>query len=218
MRRVVGRFAILFWLKTVGISLFMTAFFAAYLDLLKHPVNAVTQMPLTFVDHWTPFTAQALPIYLSLWVYTSLPPVLMTTRGDLVRYGVAIGAVCLSGLACFYFWPTAVPPADVDWSAFPAFEFLKKIDSAGNACPSLHVASAVFSGLWLHRQLAELAAPAWTRPANLLWMLAIVYSTLATKQHVALDAFAGALLGGIGAWVSLRWMGGAKRQDNFKFS
>jgi membrane-associated phospholipid phosphatase len=33
------------------------------------------------------------------------------------------------------------------------------------------------------------------RILNGLWCLAIIYSTLATKQHVALDAAAGAVLG-----------------------
>ena len=29
-------------------------------------------------------------------------------------------------------------------------DFLKSMDASGNACPSLHVATAVFSGIWLH--------------------------------------------------------------------
>lgn len=184
----------------------MTVFFTAYIHLLKNPAHAVTEMPLTVLDQWVGFNAGALPLYLSLWLYTSLPPALMTARRDLERYGWAIGAVCVIGLLCFYLFPTVVPAAAVDWSAYPGFDFLKKIDTAGNACPSLHVASAVFSGMWLHRQLGEMGAGRSVRLLNMLWGLGIVYSTLATKQHVAIDLLAGLLLGSVGAWLSLRWI------------
>lgn len=205
-RQALHRVPNLILLKTVGITIFMTVFFTAYIHLLKNPNHAVTVMPLTAVDQWVGFNAMALPFYLSLWIYTSLPPALIVRRPDLERYGWSIGAVCVAGLLFFYFYPTVVPPAAVDWSAYPAFGFLKKIDTAGNACPSLHVASAVFSGLWLHRQLREMRAGAGVLAVNAAWCIGILYSTLATKQHVSLDLLAGLLLGVVGAWLSLRWV------------
>ncbi|HET6719264.1 MAG TPA: phosphatase PAP2 family protein, partial [Rhodocyclaceae bacterium] len=123
-----------------------------------------------------------------------------------VRYGWSIGGVCLVGLVFFYWFPTSVPPAAVDWSMYPGFDFLKKIDTAGNACPSLHVAAAAFSGVWLHRQLGEMGAGRWVLLVNAIWGAAILYSTLATKQHVFLDLAAGLLLGLVGVWLSLRWI------------
>jgi membrane-associated phospholipid phosphatase len=39
---------------------------------------------------------------------------------------------------------------------------------------------------------------------NTVWLLLIVYSTLAIKQHVLLDALAGAALGAAFGWASLR--------------
>lgn len=195
-----------FWLKGVGISLFMTLFFIAYLHLLKNPSGETFVMPLTMIDHWVGFNPWGLPFYLSLWIYTSLAPGLIAQRGDLVRYGAAIGVVCLSGLACFYFFPTAVPANDLVWSGSASFEFLKKVDSAGNAFPSLHVASAVFSGVWIDRELRAMQAARWSLAANVLWGAAIVFSTLMTKQHVALDVLGGLVLGGVGVWASLRWI------------
>lgn len=205
-RQFLLRLLPLFWLKGIGTTIFMTVFFTAYLHLLKNPTREVIEMPLTAVDHWLPFSVAALPVYLSLWLYTSLPPALMLERRDLERYGWAIGAVCVIGLLCFYWFPTAVPPADVDWARYPGFAFLKTIDTAGNACPSLHVASAVFSGAWLHRQLREMGAGRRVLMLNFLWGAAIVYSTLGTKQHVFLDLVAGLVLGALGAWLSLRWI------------
>lgn len=185
----------LWWLKTLGATVFMTLFFTAYLHVLKHPIFPVITMPLTAVDQAVPFQAGMLPLYLSLWFYVSLPMAPIQTWTRLGRYGLAMGGLCLVGLICFLFWPTAVPLLDVDWNAHAGFAALHRIDTAGNACPSLHVAAAVCAAGWMHRQLAELGAGAWVRVANLLWCIGIVYSTLATKQHVSLDVAAGAVLG-----------------------
>jgi membrane-associated phospholipid phosphatase len=40
---------------------------------------------------------------------------------------------------------------------------------------------------------------------NVVWLLLIVHSTIAIRQHVVLDALAGAVLGGAFAWAALRW-------------
>ena len=116
---------------------------------------------------------------------------------------MALGA---AGLGIFLFWPTAVPPLAVDWSQHPAFAFLQSVDASGNACPSLHVAFAVFSAVWFARLLPQLGAGRFVRVLNWLWCLGIVYSTMATRQHVFLDVLAGAGLGAITAGVHLRWL------------
>lgn len=194
-----------FVLKTAGITGFMTLFFVAYFHLLNHPIRAVAEMPLTAVDRALPFAPAALPIYLSLWLYVSLPPSLIVERGELERYGAAIGLVCLVGLGCFLLWPTAVPAMSLDWQGFPGAALLQGIDKAGNACPSLHVATAVFSAVWLHRILGELRASAAVAWASAIWATAIVLSTLLTRQHVFLDALAGIALGLAGAGLLWRW-------------
>jgi membrane-associated phospholipid phosphatase len=79
------------------------------------------------------------------------------------------------------------------------------VDAAGNACPSLHVATAMFNAACLEPLLRRVGAPASLRVANALWFVAIAYSTLAVKQHVAVDVAAGATLGLLFALASLRW-------------
>jgi membrane-associated phospholipid phosphatase len=182
---------------------FTLVFFAAYVYLLKNPAAQVVTMPVTIVDRLVAFEPLALPIYLSLWIYVSLPPLLMQTRREIFEYGLRIGALCLVALVIFYFWPSAVPPANIDWAIYPGMAFLKGVDAAGNACPSLHVATAVFSGVWLHRQLGALGCGRLIRIGNGLWCAGIGYSTLATKQHVSLDVFAGLVLGTVAAYLSV---------------
>jgi len=192
------------YLKAIGTTVFITLFFNAYFYLLKNPAHPITIMPFTWFDGLIAVQPLALPIYVSMWVYVSLPPALLATRRELWFYGAAIAATCLAGLLVFYWWPTAVPAADVDWTRFPELDFLKNIDASGNACPSLHVATAVFSGVWLHHLLRRFGGPLWILSFNWAWCIGIVYSTMATRQHVALDVLGGLALGLLAAWLSLR--------------
>lgn len=191
-----------FWFKMFGTMGFTLVFFIAYIYLLRHPASQVAIIPATPLDTLIGFQPWALPIYLSLWAYVSLPAVLMLSRREIVSYGVKVALPCLSGLAVFYFWPNAIAPADIDWTQHPGVAFLKNVDTAGNAFPSLHVATAVFSGLWLHWRLRLLRLGRAVEWGNIAWCVAIAYSTMAVKQHVALDVAAGTLLGLGSAWLS----------------
>lgn len=192
-------------LKAIGTPLFIAVFFGAYFYVLKNPTYPTTIMPVTWLDTLVGFHPWTMSLYVSLWVYVSLPPALLATKRELLLYVVAIGATCLIGLLVFFFWPTAVPAPDIDWARHPEMVFLKNLDTSGNAFPSLHVATAFFSGCWLHALLRRFGAPRWTWVVNWAWCAGIVYSTLATRQHVALDVWAGVALGGVMAWFSLGW-------------
>lgn len=184
-----------FWFKCLGTIAFTLSFLAAYLHLLKYPAGSVTTMPLTWLDDRIAFEPLALPVYLSLWLYICLPAALMLTRAQVVDYGIRIAALCLAGLAVFYVWPNAVPPANIDWDRYPGMAFLKGVDAAGNACPSLHVATAVFAAFWLHWMMPSLRLGSRARCFNAAWCAAIAYSTMATKQHVAVDVMVGSIFG-----------------------
>ncbi|MDM0043144.1 phosphatase PAP2 family protein [Variovorax dokdonensis] len=193
------------WLKILGTTVWIWVFFIGYFHLLRNPMGPVFEMPWTFVDDWVPFQPAWLIPYLSLWVYVGIAPGLQRGFLPLVAYGLWAGALCVAGLLCFMFLPTRVPPVSIDPGGFPGFAMLQGIDAAGNACPSMHVAIALFTCVWLEHILRQAGAPRWLRLINLAWFLAIAYSTMATRQHVFLDALAGGVLGGLFACASLRW-------------
>jgi membrane-associated phospholipid phosphatase len=198
----------LFWLKAIGTTACTWLFFIGYFHLLRNPAYPVTVMPLTALDHFIPFQPYALGAYLSLWFYVGFAPGLLPNFRELLVYGLWIGALCLTGLGLFYLWPTQIPPLTIDVSGYPGFAMLQGVDAAGNACPSMHVAVAIFTAIRLDHVLRETRTPVAFRVANWVWFAAIAYSTLAVKQHVVLDALAGALLGIAFAYPSLRWRPG----------
>ncbi len=203
-RQLLSRFTTLWYLKALGTMAFMVLFFQGYFWVLHHPLTEPFMMPALAVDAWVPFTPHAFMAYVSLWVYVSLPPALMPNLRELIRYGLWIGALCVLCLALFWIAPTQTPMTDIDWSQHPQLTFLKGLDASGNACPSLHVASAVFSALWLQHVFVQTGSPALLRWLNVLQCLVIVWSTMAIRQHVFLDVVAGVAVGGLFAWLSLR--------------
>lgn len=190
------------WFKAIGTTAFTWTFFVVYFYLLQHPRVPPTVMPMTAIDRWIGLQPWALPFYLSLWVYVSLPASLMETRREVTLYGLRIGALCVVGLALFYLWPTEVPAYAVNWAHYPSFDILRGKDASGNACPSLHVATAVFSAVWLDWLALRLGFGRLLRGLNLLWCGLIVFSTMATKQHVLVDVLCGAALGAFMVWIT----------------
>lgn len=201
LRRRVG---ILWGIKSVGTMSWIGTFFLGYFWVLRNPITEVTVMPLTPLDRLFPFRPEALALYVSLWVYVSLPPALVRTFRELLSIGLATAAMSVIGLAIFLVWPTSVPIFPVDATQNPTLSLLKGVDLSGNACPSLHVAFAVYSGVWMDRLLREVHSPRGALIVNWLWCVGIVYSTLATRQHVVLDVVAGAILGVVIAAAHLR--------------
>jgi len=191
------------WLKSFGIPSFMTLFFVGYFLILNHAFFPVTVMPVTSVDQFIPYQTSAWLLYVSLWVYVQLPPSLIDSRRELILYGWTAAGVGLAGFAVFLLWPTAVPAMNVAEAGAP-LACLRNMDTTGNSCPSLHVAFSVFTAIWIHCFLRQRTAHAWLRWLNWSWCLGIMYSTLATKQHVFWDVCAGTVLGMTGAALQVR--------------
>ncbi len=190
-------------LKVLGTTVVIGLFFVAYFHLLHHPEYSVRTVPLTALDRIIPFEPAALFVYLTLWLYVGAGPGLQPDLRALLAYGFWIAGLCAAGLVIFLLWPTKVPPTGVDASRYAGFSMLRGVDAAGNAFPSMHVATATFTMLRLRDVWRRIGAPALLQIVNLTWCSAIVLSTLFIKQHVVLDVISGALLGAAFAVASL---------------
>lgn len=193
---------------------FIGSFFAAYFYLLRHPLSGVTMVPLTALDRFISFQPAAFVPYVSLWLYAIVGAGTLRGRAEIKTYCATVLALSAVGLGVFLFWPTATPRPDIDWTLFPSLQFLKNADATGNACPSLHVAFAIFTAIWLEQLLRQIGAPVAARACNAAWALAIAYSTVAIRQHVAVDVLAGAALGGFAGLLGARPTGRDLPPDN----
>jgi hypothetical protein len=198
------RFATLWFLKAMGTTTFMAIFFWCYFSILTWPHHTVFEVPLTWLDQQIPFTPSAYGVYISLWVYVSLPPAFLGNLKVLLNFGGWVSALCVVGLIAFWLFPTKTPIFDINWALYPELAQIKSMDASGNACPSMHVATAVFSAFWIDAILVAATAPYMLRCISILHCIAIIWSTMAIRQHVVLDALTGAVLGMVFALFSLK--------------
>jgi len=191
--------------KLVAGTSIMVVFFVCYFLLQYFPIFQVREIPSTALDRLVDFQPLALWVYLSLYLYVSLPAWLLDNKRDLVVCSVALSGLGLVGLTFFLLWPTCIPPVEVDQLRHPGFVPLLWVDQTRNVCPSLHAAFAVFAAMFTHRLASQFGHPRLIRWVNWCWCLGILYSTLATKQHVAIDIYAGTALGVAWGWGYLRY-------------
>lgn len=204
LAKTVGTLWVLKMFSTMGA---IAGFFLAYFWVMRHPLSPVTVMPVTWVDNLIPFSPGSFFLYASLWVYLALGTALARDLRELAAFGAASLAMSVVGLGIFMLAPTKIPDFGIDWNRYPSLAFLKMVDVSGNACPSLHAAFAVFTAFVVHTQLAAVRAGRMLPVLNLLWCLGILYSTISTRQHVALDVLAGSVLGGA---VSILYFGATR--------
>ena len=188
------------WLtKTVATSSGIAAFFWLYFAVMRSPLGLPLEVSRVRLDNWIPVSDLMMVPYGSLWFYISVSVALMGSAKEVKAFMVTAAAMALVGLAIFWMWPTYTPAADFSTQDYPLLSFLRDADQAGNALPSLHVSFAVLAGLLIDQQLRLIHAPQRWRAINFIWCLAIIYSTIATGQHVMLD-----VVGGL-AFVTFFW-------------
>lgn len=187
-------------LKLLVFVVVNAVFWVGYQWLSRHAHFPLRPIPVTWLDRAVPFQPELWSwIYLSQFLFTGALPLLLVTRADLRRYVVSLAVMSSASFAIFLFLPTEGPrPSDVGDSV--AMRWIAHADGPLNALPSLHAAFLVCMGCLAWRMFGWKAVP-----LVVIWGGAILYSTLATKQHYALDLLAGGTLG----WLadSLAWRG-----------
>jgi len=156
--------------------------------------------PQIWLDRMIPFLPAAAWLYLSCFVYLGIAGLLVAKRRECWRYCWIMGGMAFVASLIFLLHPTAVPPRPVVTDQ--PYALVIAADDTGNACPSLHVAFSVFAAVVAHDWLARFRARRGLRVLAWIWALAVSLSTIAVRQHLAIDVFWGALLGLAGgiAW------------------
>ncbi|MGO9585719.1 MAG: phosphatase PAP2 family protein [Limisphaerales bacterium] len=178
------------------LSVVLTFFvWAAYLLLQWHPFFPVTILQPSGLDRMIPFVPSTVYLYESLLMLMPIAPWLMKSKAELNQYTRGLLAVSLAGFVFFLLYPTAiVRPKDLQPANF-LYRTLIQIDEESNVFPSLHSAFAVFHAACCCVVFRTSSGHNGIRWFFRGWALAIITATLLTKQHVVLDAVAGAALG-----------------------
>ena len=187
----------------VGLGLLITVPYFATTRLLGPVARGI---PSTWLDALVPYSEPWAWIYVSLY-FGLLVPLLSRDRVAIVRYAWAVVMVCCTSHALFVAMPTTAGIA-VPRPSSALAQLIVAADGEANACPSLHASLAVLTAIAapaLFGRRRAVTVGAW------VWALAVVFSALATKRHVAIDLGAGALLA-LAAWWLTRC--GSKRSTS----
>lgn len=181
----------------LGLALLLGAgFWTGYSYLGRHAFVPVRTLPLTAIDRAIPFHPAGWAwVYLSQFLLTGFLPWLLASRDEIRRYVASF--VLLSGFAfaIFILFPVA-SPRPVPTPEAGAMRFILAYDGTLNAFPSLHAGFLVLMVLLAPRIFGTQRA-GWLWAAGLVWGGAILYATIATRQHYAVDLAAGAALGAL---------------------
>lgn len=161
--------------------------------------------PVTALDHAIGFQPGWIYAYLSVGFLVPLFPMLATRRSELLGFARGLAVLCVASFLVFAALPVAGPRPELGGTG-AAYRWLIGIDASTNAFPSLHAALAVYCLAFGWRLLAgglSRRGSAGLAAALLAWGGAILYATLATKQHWAWDLAPGIALAGLG--YSLAW-------------
>lgn len=175
----------------------------------KVDFSKVFTMPTGRIDQLIPLNLESVWIYHS-WLLVPLCAVMLLPNVTMLkRYGWGLFAVNLLSFLIFLLFPTEAPRPDIQGLEDPPLLYLLTIqmDKPLNACPSLHASVTLFCAAFALLQINRWKSH-WKWSCMVLqafWAFGILYSTLATRQHVFLDMVAGSTLGVAVSFFALRW-------------
>jgi membrane-associated phospholipid phosphatase len=156
---------------------------------------------LGYIDQAIGFHPGAIYLYQSVYLLLPVFPFLAETRHELALFAKGFLLLCLVCFAVFLVFPVLGPrPQHAIGNRM--MELLYSYDKNLNTFPSLHAGLAVYSaffGFSLSRNCQELR---WLVMAGTIWAVAILISTVATRQHYFVDIPPAIAL----AWIAHRWV------------
>jgi membrane-associated phospholipid phosphatase len=158
-------------------------------------------LPMTWLDHATPFLPNSVWLYLSEYFLFAAVVILCKDLANLNKYLYSFFALQTVCVAIFWIWPTTYPrgnfplPDDLNSLTYFVFDSLRKTDTPANCCPSLHVSSVYLSSfVFLDEQKKKF-------PFFFIWGTLIAASTMTTKQHYIIDVIVGFIMAVLMYWL-----------------
>jgi len=150
--------------------------------------------PALPMDDWIPYQPMWALIYQTILLVHTLALWLPQDAEVVKSYARNVAIVFGCGAVIFWLCPT-VSPRPEELGSFVYRWFVSAVDGPRNAFPSLHAALGLLGVVTISGHLRKCGVSPMWRVALLGWWVAMLYSTLATRQHRVLDLLAGTGLG-----------------------
>lgn len=189
------------WQRVLWVVGAYTLFFVCYGAANRLiPVEACLDLTLP-VDRATPFVPELVYPFWAAYVLIPCPALLVATRSELARAGIAFVVLILISAVLFVLIPVTVPrPTAVpDTVAGALVALIYASDRPVCGFPSLHVSASLLAALITLRirpRVGLVLLAAWALTAA---------STLCIKQHVVLDVAGGTALGLVVGMIVWLW-------------
>lgn len=158
------------------------------------PLFPARPAPELAIDQWVHFQPAWALVYQSVFIVHTLALWLPQNPKAVKLYARNVAAVFACGAVVFWLYPTLSPrPAQSGSSIY--HWLISAVDGPRNAFPSLHAAMGLLAIVAVYDHLRACRVSVWCHVALALWWIALLYSTLATRQHRVLDLVAGICLG-----------------------
>ncbi len=177
-------------IKLLGLFIVAYGFFYIFPNLYARWEPAT--LPMTWLDNSIPLIPFTFLIYTSDYLLILFAIILIKNSDDFRSFSRMMFATLFTCGLFFIFFPTTYPrptyPIVNNTFIKAAMEFIYVGDSPNNCLPSLHVALTSVSAWSLRRGSKKVLG------FFVLWTLAIIISTLTTKQHYFIDVIGGLLV------------------------
>ena len=168
-------------------------FCVPYFLIGNFPVLPVHELPLTRLDRAIGFHPHGwVWVYQSEYILVNAIPWLARRREELVRYVRGFAAISLVSFVVFLLFPIRGPKPPVE-NPTGMYWLLLLYDVPTNSLPSLHAGLVVFTLAFANRIIGRDVGRD-VKALFALWGGLILYATLATKEHYAVDIVAGVAL------------------------
>ena len=180
------------WLiALIVLVLFYSPYFFA-----NHIAGNHFRIPFVLGEENIPFIPWTSVVYLSLFVQ-GFVVVHWMEKSVLPNVVKIMGIVVLVDFIVFLVFPTEYP-RECYPNTNPFLCFVRCTDTAANCTPSLHVGTTlIFAACYQHMRNSKLSKILFWG-----WSLAIIVSTLTTKQHYMLDILAATIITGVILYVA----------------
>ena len=192
----------MYLLKMGLIVLVITMIFVPYLLIQKLSIFEITIIPETTVDRLIPFNDGFIWVYNTLSLFAIIVTFQFTEKRELLKYVGGILVISIASMLIFVFFPTECPRPPLEGTT-EFYQYFITLDKPSNALPSLHISVVLYT------MLTVVINVEMNRAFKVIlgvWCAVIIYSTLATKQHLMLDVYAGVLLAVLVFFANLRWV------------